>query len=247
MVSLEGKIALITGGGTGIGAGIARRFAAEGARVFVTGRREEPLRTLAGEIGCRWLAGDVSRPEDARAMVAACVESLGGLDVLVNNAGVARFAPLAQTTEAVLELHLAVNVKGPYYMAQAALPHLLARGGNILNIASTLGVRGLAGATAYGASKGAVVTLTKAMAAELAPEGVRVNCICPAVVETPIFETVMPREAVAQALKDMVAIHPIGRIGQPADVAGAARYLCSGEAGWVTGAILMVDGGATAV
>ncbi|MBI5137327.1 MAG: SDR family oxidoreductase [Nitrospirae bacterium] len=247
MVSLEGRIALITGGGTGIGAGIARRFAAEGARVFVTGRREEPLRMLADEIGCQWLAGDVSRPEDARAMVAACVERLGGLDVLVNNAGVARFAPLAQTTEAVLELHLAVNVKGPYYMAQAALPHLIARGGNILNIASTLGVRGLAGATAYGASKGAVVTLTKAMAAELAPQGVRVNCICPAVVETPIFETVMPREAVAQALEDMVAIHPIGRIGQPADVAGAARYLCSGEAGWVTGAILMVDGGATAV
>ncbi len=246
-MALQGKVALITGGGTGIGAGIARRFADEGAKVLITGRRAEPLQRLAREIGAEWYVGNVAEVAEADAMVATAVERFGRLDIVVNNAGIARFLPMADTTDEVLDLHLDVNVKGPYYVSRSALPQLLENKGAVLNIASTLGVRGLAGATAYGASKGAVVTLTKSMAAELAPQGVRVNCICPAVVETPIFETMMPAEAVPQALEEMTAIHPIGRIGQPADVAGAAHYLCSDEAGWITGAILMVDGGATAV
>lgn len=244
---LEGRKALVTGGGTGIGAGIARSFAAEGARVTVTGRREGPLKDLAREIGCHWVAGDVAVPADAERMVAGAVEAHGGLDVLVNNAGVARFTPLADTTEEVLALQLDVNVKGPFHMTRAALPHLKAAKGNVVNVSSTLSVRGLAGGAAYGASKGAVNALTLHLAAELAPDGVRVNCICPAVVDTPIFATMMPPEQVPEALEGMKGIHPLGRIGRPDDVAGAALYLASSEAAWVTGAILMVDGGATAV
>jgi NAD(P)-dependent dehydrogenase (short-subunit alcohol dehydrogenase family) len=246
-VRLDGKVVLITGGGTGIGAGIARRFAAEGAKVVITGRREAPLRAIADETGCTWVTGNVASKANCEAMVATTVERHGGLDVLVNNAGVARFLPLADTTEALLDLQMNVNVKGPYFMAQAALSHLLESKGNILNISSTLAVRGLAGGSAYGASKGAVVALTHHLAAELAPQAVRVNCICPAVVETPIFETIMPAELVPQQLEEMATIHPLGRIGQPQDIAGAALYLASDEASWVTGSIMMVDGGVTSV
>jgi len=244
---LDGKRVLITGGGSGIGVGIAKTFVAEGAKVTISGRREAPLRALAAETGCSWVTGDVAVKADCEAMVAATVTNHGGLDIVVNNAGVARFLPLADTPEALLDLQLNVNVKGPYFVAQAALPHLLESKGNILNISSTLAVRGLAGGSSYGASKGAVVALTHHLAAELAPNGVRVNCICPAVVETPIFETIMPAELVPEKMKEMAAIHPIGRIGQPQDVAAAALYLTSDEAAWVTGSVLMVDGGVTSV
>lgn len=244
---LDGKVALITGGGTGIGAGIATRFVAEGAKVTISGRRDAPLKALAAEIGCHWVTGDVSVSADAERMVAETIAAHGKLDIVVNNAGVARFAPMAVTGDDVLDMQLDINVKGPYRVTRAALPHLTANRGCVLNISSTLALKGLSGATAYGASKGAINALTLHLAAELAEAGVRANCICPAVVETPIFETMMPKEAVAQAIADMVAIHPIGRIGQPQDVAAAALYLCSDEAAWVTGAVLNVDGGATAV
>ncbi|MDH5526408.1 MAG: SDR family oxidoreductase [Nitrospirota bacterium] len=244
---LKDKSVLVTGGATGIGAGIARRFVAEGANVTISGRREPLLEELADELGCHYVAGDVSVPGDPERMVRAALDAHGALDVLVNNAGVARFSPLADTTDELLEMQLDINVKGPYRMTRAALPHLVAGRGNVLNISSTLAMRGIAGGSAYGASKGAVNALTLHLAAELAPQGVRVNCICPAVVETPIFETMMPREQVAGMLDHMVSIHPIGRVGQPSDVAGAALYLVSAEAEWVTGVVLAVDGGVTAV
>ncbi|MFQ5509968.1 MAG: SDR family NAD(P)-dependent oxidoreductase [Leptospirillia bacterium] len=244
---LEGKSVLITGGGTGIGAGIARRFVEEGARVTISGRRKAPLKAVADEIGCHFTTGDIAVSADADAMVASASAVHGGLDIVVNNAGVARFAPLAATTDEVLDMQLAINVKGPYFVTRAALPKLLKRGGSVLFISSTLALRGIPNGSAYGASKGAINALTLHMAAELAPRGVRVNCICPAVVDTPIFETMMPKEAVPKAIEDMTSIHPIGRIGQPVDVAEAALYMCSDEAAWVTGSILTVDGGATAV
>jgi len=243
----EGRSVLVTGGGTGIGEAIARKFAAEGARVTVTGRREGPIKAVAAEIGGHYVAGDVSLRADAGRMVAGAVEAHGGLDVLVNNAGVAKYLPLAETGEDVLAAHLDVNVKGPYFMAQAALPHLTARRGSIVNISTNVSVMGLPRASAYGASKGAVNALTLHLAAELAPAGVRVNCVCPGVVETPIFETMMPKAEIAGRLRDLAAVHPLGRIGQPDDVAGAVLFLASADAAWVTGVILMVDGGAAAV
>jgi NAD(P)-dependent dehydrogenase (short-subunit alcohol dehydrogenase family) len=246
-VRLEGKVALITGGGTGIGAGIARRFVAEGARVTITGRREGPLKALAGEIGCDWVAGDVTVRADAGRTVAHAVAAHGGLDVLVNNAGVARAVPLAETTEALLDLHLGVNLKGPFFMTQAALPHLKARRGNVVHISTNVTVQGVPGYAAYTASKGALNALTVQLAAELAPAGVRVNCVCPGVVETPIFAAMMPPDQVAERLRALAGVHPLGRIGQPADVAGAVAFLASDDASWVTGVVLMVDGGASAV
>jgi len=244
---LEGKSALVTGGGTGIGAAIARRFAAEGAKVTVTGRRESPIKAVAAEIGGHCVAGDVSVRADAERMVAEAVAAHGGLDVLVNNAGVARYAPLEETTDDLYDFQMDVNVRGPFLVTRAALPHLLERRGCVINVSSTLAMRGLPRASVYGATKAAVHALTQHWAAELSPRGIRVNCICPAVVETPIFDTMMPPEQVPGMLKDLASIHPIGRIGQPADVAGAALYLASDEAAWVTGTILVVDGGASAV
>lgn len=244
---LEGKAALVTGGGTGIGAGIARRFAAEGAKVTITGRREEPLEALAGEIGCHYVCGDVSVAADAARMVEAAAAAHGRLDVVVNNAGVVRAAPFGKTGEDVLDLHLAVNVKGTFLVTRAALPHLTRHQGNVVNISTNVTAQGVPGFSAYTASKGAVNALTVQLAAELAGSGVRVNCVCPGVVETPIFATMMPPEQVPKALEDLKAVHPLGRIGQPDDVAGAVLYLASGDAAWVTGVVLMVDGGATAV
>jgi len=247
MKRLEGRSALVTGGGTGIGEAIARLFAAEGAKVTVTGRREGPIKTVAAEIGGHYVAGDVSVPADAARMVEGAVSAHGGLDVLVNNAGVARYAPLGETTDDLFDFQMNINVRGPFLMTRVALPYLLERRGSVVNVSSTLAVRGLPRASVYGASKAAVHGLTLHWAAELSPQGVRVNCICPAVVDTPIFATMMPPEQVPQMLEDLKAIHPVGRIGAPNDVAAAALYLASDDAAWVTGTILTVDGGVTSV
>jgi NAD(P)-dependent dehydrogenase (short-subunit alcohol dehydrogenase family) len=243
----EGRSVLVTGGGTGIGAAMAQKFAAEGAKVTVTGRREGPVKAVAAEIGGHYVAGDVSVPEDAARMVEGAVSAHGGLDVLVNNAGVARYASLEETTDDLFDWHVAINLRGPFLMTRAALPHLLEKRGSVINVSSTLAVRGLPRASAYGASKAAVHGLTLHWAAELSPQGVRVNCICPAVVETPIFDTMMPPEQVPKMLEELKSIHPVGRIGQPEDVAAAALYLASDDAAWVTGTILTVDGGVTSV
>jgi NAD(P)-dependent dehydrogenase (short-subunit alcohol dehydrogenase family) len=250
---LAGKIALVTGGGTGIGRAIARVFLEEGASVVITGRRKEPLEATLSELDPKGqkvllIQGDVSRSQEARKMVEETVKTFGRLNLLVNNAGVVyKDGGTMESQEEGWDVTLGVNVKGLYLMSKFAVPELVKTGGNIINIASVLGLVGSPWAVAYGASKGAVVNLTRSMALDLAPKNVRVNCICPGAVDTPMYQSWIrkygdPKEAERKMLED----YPIARVGRPEDIAYAALYLASDEACWVTGVALPVDGGFTA-
>ncbi len=253
MARLAGKVALITGGGTGIGRACALLFSSEGARVGVVGRRREPLEAVAGEIsaaGGQALAipCDVSRAADVERGIRLVVERFGRLDVVVNNAGALLVATAEKTSEEDWDRVLAINLKGTFLVSRAALPELRrAGGGSIVNIGSVLGLVGMRERAAYAASKGGVTTLTKAMALDHAHEGIRVNCICPAIIETELVQQVFlsqpDPEAVRRVRRDQI---PLGRMGQPEDVARLALFLASDESTWLTGAALPLDGGYTA-
>jgi len=236
---LAGKTAIVTGGGSGFGEGIARAFAEEGARVVVADLNAEAAERVAAEIGGEAVATDVS---DA-ASVAALAEGRSP-DILVNNAGVTHLpAFLEDVSEADFDRVLATNVKSVYLMARAFVPGMKARGaGAILNIASTAGVSPRPKLNWYNASKGWLITATKAMAVELAPFGVRVNAINPVAGETPLLKSFMGEDTPEVRAKFLATI-PIGRFSQPYDIAMAAVYLCSDEASMVTGVAIEVDGG----
>jgi len=249
---LQGKAALITGGGTGIGRAIAETFAREGAAVAITGRRKGPLDEVVAALkskGAKALAvaGDVSNKDDARRMVAETVAAFGALHILVNNAGVGRFGNLEQTSEADIDLLVDVNLKGPLYLLRAALPHLKKHkdsgGAAVLNISSSVTSLAVKNFAAYSAAKAGLDQLTKCCALDFGPDQVRVNAILPGVVETPIFETMLPKAAVGRAMESMAKLHPLGRVGQPEDVAEMALFLCGPQAGFITGALVNVDGG----
>ncbi len=245
MSTLAGKIALVTGGGTGIGRGIAAAFAEAGATVVITSRRAEVLAEACAALGpsVRAEAADVSEEAAVEALAAAVVERHGGLDILVNNAGVVCAAPVWETSCDDWDRMFAVNVRGPFLLCRAFAGSLKARRGAILNISSTLGSAPIPQLSAYSASKAALDNLTRSLALELAPFGVRANAISPAVVDTPIHRQRFAPGEVESALAGMGAAHPLGRVGQPADIAAAALYLCSPQASWVTGVVLPVDGG----
>ncbi len=249
---LNGAVALITGGGTGIGRGIALAFAREGAAIAVTGRRKEPLDALVEEIkaaGGRATAicGDVSKSEDCQAMIQECAMRLGGLTILVNNAGIARFGALDQTSDEDITSMIDINLRGVMFMSKYAIPELAKQSALshpcILTIGTSAALTPVKNFSVYSAAKAALLQFTQCLALELAEHRVRVNCINPGVVETPIFETMMPAAAVKNALQDFNAKTPLGRVGQPADIAAAAVFLCSSHAAWITGASLTVDGG----
>ncbi len=240
---LEGKNAIVTGGGSGFGAGIARKFAAEGARVMVADINVAAAEALAAEIGGVAQGVDVASGESVKTMAEAAINAFGQVDILVNNAGVTHLpTPLEEVSEADFDRVLAVNAKSVYLTAVHLVPHMKAAGGAILNVASTAGVSPRPRLNWYNASKGWMITATEAMAVELAPSGIRVNALAPVAGETPLLKSFMGEDTPEIRAKFLSTI-PIGRFSTPEDMGNAALYLCSDEASMVTGAILRVDGG----
>ncbi len=253
MTRLSGKVALITGGGTGIGRAIAVAFAREGANVALAGRRLEKLKEVTGEIKkqggeAKAIECDVTRARDAQRAVQETAKQFGKLDVLVNNAGILSVATVDGISETEWDRVMKVNVKGPFLLSRAALKEFRkAGGGAIVNIGSVLGLVAMKDRAAYCASKGGVTLLTKAMALDHAHENVRVNCICPAIVETELVRGLFDSNEQGRALrKARLTTIPLGRFGKPVDVAELAVFLASEESSWLTGAAIPLDGGLTA-
>jgi NAD(P)-dependent dehydrogenase (short-subunit alcohol dehydrogenase family) len=250
---LAGQVALITGGGTGMGRAMALAFSREGAAVAVAGRRMEKLKEVAREIEKQGgqaltVTCDVTQSKDTERAVRETVARFGRLDVLVNNAGAVHISTVESIPEEEWDRIMLVNLKGPFLMSRAALPELRkAGGGSIINIGSILGLVGMKGRAAYTASKGGVTQLTKAMAMDHAHEKIRVNCICPALVETELIRDVFGSGSEGDAVRrSRIAQIPLGRIGRPEDVADMAVFLASKESSWVTGVAIPLDGGLTA-
>ncbi len=245
-MKLDGRIAIVTGGASGFGRGIAERFAREGARLAILDIDIGAATSLAAALSAEAIAVrcDVSAFDEVRDAVARTVERFGGLDIVVNNAGTSHAnKPLLEVSEEEFDRVFAVNVKSIFNMAHAAVPHLRRRGGGvILNIGSTAGIRPRPGLTWYNASKGAVNTLTKSMAVELAPDRIRVVAIAPVAGETPLLATFLGEDTPERRARFLSTI-PWGRFSTPEDVAAAAAFLVSDEADMITGTVLEVDGG----
>jgi NAD(P)-dependent dehydrogenase (short-subunit alcohol dehydrogenase family) len=250
---LKDKVAIVTGAGTGLGRAIALMFAREGAKVTLNGRRAEPLEKAAAEItqaGGTALAcaGDATKAADVERMIGATVTAFGRLDILVNNAGgIPERGPVLGLSEEGFKKTLDVNLTSAFLCSKAALPELIKTKGNIVNVASLAGLRGAPNNAAYGAAKGGMVILAKDMAVDYAPQGVRVNAICPAYVETDLNRQLLADLKKTGEYEALVKMHLLGRLGEPDDVAYAAVYLASDEAKWLSGVTLGVDGGISAV
>lgn len=241
---LEGKTAIVTGGASGFGAGIVRKFAAEGAKVMVADLNMDLARDVAAEVGGIACQVDVSKDADVAAMVKTAEVQLGGIDILVNNAGITHLPkPMEEVTEEEFDRVWAVNCKSVYLTAKHVVPLMKAAGkGAVLNVASTAGLSPRPNLNWYNSSKGWMITATKTMAVELAPAGVRVNAICPVAGETPLLASFMGEDTPEVRAKFLSTI-PIGRFSTPEDMGNAACFLCSDEAGMVTGVAMEVDGG----
>ncbi|WP_134497924.1 glucose 1-dehydrogenase [Microvirga pakistanensis] len=246
MKRLEGKVALITGAGSGFGLGIAETFAREGARVAIVDINEAAARAAAEGIGAAaiGLAADVSKASDVNRAVAATLAAFGKLDIVVNNAGIShRNRPMLEVEEDEFDRVFAVNVKSIYLFAKAAVPLMQSQGrGVIINVGSTAGLRPRPGLTWYNSTKGAVHTMTKSMAVELAPQRIRVCALAPVAGETPLLATFMGEDTPEKRALFVNSI-PLGRFSTPQDIANAALYLASDEASMITGVVLEVDGG----
>jgi 3-oxoacyl-[acyl-carrier protein] reductase len=244
---LAGKVAIVTGAGSGFGRGIAEAFAEEGAKLVIADIDEIRAKSVAKEIGSRAIAtsADVSKSADVVAMMQTAVSNFGGIDILVNNAGVThKNQSLMTVSEEEFDRIYAVNVKSIYLTTLAVVPELEKRGGgSIINTASTAGLRPRPGLTWYNGSKGAVITLTKSMAAELAPRNIRVNAINPVIGETALLEDFMGVPDTAENRARFIAGIPLGRMSKPTDIANAAVFLADPASSFITGVAIEVDGG----
>ncbi len=255
MTRLAGKVAIVTGAGTGIGRAIASALAREGARVALLGRRKDKLEQATAEIRDASSAAepiavvcDITKSGDTKQAVEHVEKTFGKLNVLVNNAGILSVSTIESISEDGWDRLMTTNLKGPFLMSRSALPAMRrAGGGSIVNIGSALGLVGVKDRAAYCASKGGVTLLTKAMALDHAHENIRVNCICPSVVETELVRELWANSEEGRRAKEArIATIPAGRFGQPQDIAGLAVFLASDESSWMTGTAIPVDGGLTA-
>jgi NAD(P)-dependent dehydrogenase (short-subunit alcohol dehydrogenase family) len=244
---LGGRVAIITGAGDGIGAATVRRFVAEGCRVLATdrsGQAEEHVRALGADL-VAYRRVDLAEPEMAASLVDAALDAFGRLDILFANAGVMPGGTIESASLSDVRFALEVNTVSTFVLANAAAPHL-GPGASIVINASVQALQGHTDRIAYNASKGALVAMTRSMAVDFAPRGVRVNCVCPGTIDTPMLRdhmaTVVDRDAADRAA---ARAHPLGRIGRPEEVANAVLFLASDEASFITGVILPVDGGYT--
>ena len=244
-MKLSGKIAVITGGSRGIGKATAKIFASEGANVVITAKDNSRLQSVAKELGVVGFSGDIRREQDVENVVKKTLSKFNKIDILVNNAGIfPEVKPLHETSEEKWNEVIDVNLNGQFRFTKAVIPHMMKDGGCIINISSDAGLKSFENfeADSYSVTKAALIHLTKTLAIEYAKYKIRINCVCPGIVETDMTEPYLRTET-DRAMA--VAEHPLGRIGLPEDVAKAVRYLASEDSSWVTGAILPIDGGIT--
>ncbi len=255
MDEMKGKVALVTGASSGIGRAAALKFASEGAQVALVARRADKLAEAANEIEAKGgkgksakatavIAADVTREDEIERVVRETVAAFGGIDVLVNAAGIIGNGTIENTRLADWDYMFGVNVRSPFYLIQCAMPHLIERKGSVVNVSSVTGIRAFPNVLAYCASKAALDQLTHCAALEVASKGVRINAINPGVVVTQLHRTGgMKDEAYAQFLEHSKTTHPIGRVGNADEVAELIYFLASPKAGWITGASYSIDGG----
>ena len=240
MINLKDKVVLITGATGGIGEQIARDMASAGATIVITGRNQEKLESLVNEgIGAHAIAADLGEPGAADELIAKTIEKAGKIDILINNAGITRDTLLMRMTDEQFDEVMSVNLRAAFVLCRAAImPMMKQRFGRIINMSSIVGYIGGPGQTNYAASKGALVAMTKSIAAEVASRGITANCIAPGFIETPITD-VLPQE-----IKDLYLSQiPAGRFGQPSDVSGACVFLASDMASFITGQTIHINGG----
>ncbi len=254
MQGFSSQVAIVTGGGSGIGKEVAARLVQAGARVVLGGRDEAKLKRAAAEIDpsgerVRHHAGDIAQPSTAQALVALAQAAFGGVDILINNAGVFKPKAFLELTPDEYDGFLDIILKGKFFMAQAAAQAMQQRGGGAIVQTGSMWALQAVGATpsaAYSAANAGVHALTRNLAIELAASNIRINAVAPAVVETPVYNSFLSDEQVRAVLPGFNAFHPLGRNGQPGDVAEAMLFLASPQAAWITGVVLPVDGGVMA-
>ena len=253
MGEFDGKVAIVAGGSTGIGKAAAARLGGAGAAVVLCGRRPGPVAETVAELRgegskVEGIAADVSRAADVERLVRLAVDRFGGVDILVNSAGIQRYGTVTETDEATWDEVMAVNLKSMYLASRAAIPEMRQRGGGVIvNVSSVQGIATQKGVAAYSTSKAAINGLTRSMALDHAAEQIRVVAVCPASVETPMLEWAADLfkgdRTRQQVLADWGAMHPIGRAGQPEEVAELIAFLASSKAGFITGGEFKIDGG----